>query len=365
MSTRREFLMETAAFGAVMTASLQSAEATSGNIPAAPEVPMKTYKIPHTDLLVSRIAYGNAMLGSDQHSPDFIQKTVRILNIAYDNGITFFDLADHYGAGKSEAALGEMLKQSPGLRRKLVIQTKCGMIVPDGWTPGDPLPSDSIGADLSHAHIVSAAEGSLMRLGTDHLDILLLHQPDALVEPEEVAQAFDELHRSGKVRYFGVSNHSVGQIELLKKSIRQPLVANQIQLGLAHCAPIGAPFQTGFGGIVDYCRLHQMQVQAFSPLKGDDIFGSPSLLNVVADAPPAVKQAAQTLADLAKKRGSTPSAIALAWLLRHPAGIVPIIGATRPEHVIDNCTADRISLTRQEWYTLFYSAAAIQSQKST
>ncbi|MBI4166688.1 MAG: aldo/keto reductase, partial [Acidobacteria bacterium] len=214
----------------------------------------------------------------------------------------------------------------------------------------------------SREHIVSSAEGSLKRLGTDHLDVLLLHWPDSLVEPEEVARAFDELQASGKVRYFGVSNHSPYQIELLKKYVRQPLVANQIQLGLAHwyVTPnvLKASTTHGDEGVVnlDYCRVHDIQVQAYSPLRG-------GLLNPAAEASPEVKKAAQLLTETAKKHKTTPAAVMLAWLLRHPAGIVPIIGPTKLEHVIEDCAADGVELSRVEWYSLLRAAAAIHSPK--
>jgi predicted oxidoreductase len=364
---------------------------------------MKTYKISRTDLVVSRIAYGCGhwfepnlvgLDGSDDEiqgvmadagviaslkdefekwrkapvNADGIAKSVRLIYTAYDNGITFFDHADIYGWGKCEAAFGEVLKQSPGLRDKIVIQSKCGIRFASDFL--EPPPDDPHRLDCSGEHIVSSAEASLRRLSTDHLDILLLHRPDALVEPEEVARAFDELQRSGKVRYFGVSNHTAAQIELLKKFVRQPLVVNQIQLGLAHSYLIADGIEAnqddstrinhgyaGVAGTLDYCRLHDMQVQAWSPLKRGN--NSPGLLNPPADAGPEVNQVAQILADLAEKKSASPAAIALAWLLRHPAGIVPIIGTTNPEHLIECCAADRLMLSREEWYTLFVSGAGV------
>ena len=202
---------------------------------------MNTYKIPHTDLVVSRIAYGCSMFGWDKlpaltkaaAMAGFkwvsISDAVRLVSTAYDNGITLFDLADIYAFGNTEVYFGEVLKQSPGLREKIVIQSKCGQRLPD-----EPYPDEPARVDLSREHIVSSVEGSLKRLDTDHLDILLLHVPDALVEPEEVAQAFEDLKRNGKVRYFGVSNYTPTQIALLKKYVSQPLVANQVHLGLGH-----------------------------------------------------------------------------------------------------------------------------------
>jgi predicted oxidoreductase len=357
---------------------------------------MKTYHIPHTDLVVSRIAYGctgalekaihlserfadllrtdglataMSVMKPEPPSVDAIAKVARAINTAYENGITFFDHADIYISGMSEAVFGEVLKERPGLRPKIVIQSKCGIRFQD-----DPQPGDPNRMDFSREHIVSSAEGSLKRLGTDHLDILLLHRPDALAEPQEVAQAFDELHRSGKVRYFGVSNHTAGQIELLKKYVRKPLVANQLQLGLAHSHLIADGIEanrddstrithgyTGVAGTLDYCRLHDMQVQAYAPLRGGNSANPPNLLNPPADASLQLKQAAKVLSDMARKKSTAPSAISLAWLLRHPAGIVPIIGTSEPEHVIESCAADRVTLSREEWYELFASVTGVSS----
>ena len=360
MSTRREFLTRAAvaAFIASNTAPLaEAAEAKAAAAgPAAAAKPaggLKTYTVPHTDLVVSRLAYGNAMIGSDSSNPDFIADTVRVIQAAYEQGISFFDTADVYGHGKSEQALGQVLKGAPSLRHQLVIQSKCSMR--EGGV-----------VDSSREHITSAVEGSLQRLGTDYLDILLLHWPDSLSEPAEVARAFDELHRAGKVRYFGVSNYSPYQIELLRKHVRQPLVANQIQLGLAHWyteagASKGA-MTHGAEGVMtlDYCRLQDIQVQAYSPLKGANVGKPPNLLNPPADASPEVHKAVEALQTVASGHQTSPAAVMLAWLLHHPAGIVPIIGATKVEHVIDNCAADRIELSRAEWYSLLRAAAALE-----
>jgi predicted oxidoreductase len=360
MSTRREFLTQAAvatfiassaapAAGAAQVKAAPGATATT----AKPRGAMKTYTVPHTDLVVSRLAYGNAMLGTDWNSPDFIAQSVPVIQAAYEQGITFFDTADVYGHGKSELALGQVLKASPGSRRRLVIQSKCS--IREGGV-----------IDSSREHIKDAVEGSLKRLGTEYLDILLLHWPDSLIEPEEVGRAFDELHAAGKVRYFGVSNYSPYQIELLRKHVRQPLVANQIQLGLAHWytepGASKAAITHGAEGVVtlDYCRLQDIQVQAYSPLRGANIGKPPNLLNPPPDASPEVRKAADTLHDVARSHDTSPAAIMLAWLLHHPAGIMPVIGATKVEHVIDNCAADRIELSRAEWYSLLRAAAPIE-----
>jgi predicted oxidoreductase len=364
MFSRREFLTQTTA-AATLVATAAASPSSSAAPAKAPEGgssradkaagTMKSYTIPHTDLEVSRLAYGCAMLGLDWNGSDAVAKTVATIRTAYEQGITLFDTADIYGHGKSELALGEFLKRSPGLRHRVVIQSKCGI-------------TEGGGIDNSREHITSSVEGSLGRLGSDRLDILLLHWPDSLVEPQEVAKAFDELHHAGKVRYFGVSNHSASQIELLRRHVRQPLVANQIQLGLAHWYTVAGPSKgaithgdEGVAGL-DYCRVHEIQIQAYSPLKAGNIGKPPNLLNPAADAGAEVKKTAQALEDVANAHGTTASAVMLAWLLHHPASIVPIIGATKPEHVVDNCAADRIELSRAEWYALLRAASQIEPQ---
>ena len=356
MSTRRDFVLQTAA--AITVAAAASRCAVSATEPPGPMAgrQLKKYRIAHSNLTVSRLAFGCAMLGWDWSSPDFSTKTVPIIRTAYEQGITLFDLADVYGNGSSEIALGKLLQQSPGLRTKLVIQTKCG----DRFAEGDSV-------DNSGQHIITSVEGSLQRLQTDYLDILLLHWPDSLVQPQEVADAFDRLKRAGKVRNFGVSNHSPAQYEILKQHVHQPLIANQIQLGLMHWSvptqmPKASLTHADEGvATLDYCRAHDIWVQAYSPLKSDNINNPPNLLNPPSSAPPAVSDAVQLLADLAKKYDATPAAIMLAWLLCHPAGITPIIGATKAEHIIEACAADRIDLTRVEWYSLLDAATKIQT----
>ena len=324
---------------------------------------MKECKISRTDLVVSRLAFGCANLIGFDKEPirrDDLAKAARLIHTACDHGITLFDHADVYAFGKAETVFGEVLKQSPALRHRIVIQSKCGQCVSERGV------EEPIYVDLSRRHIVEAAEGSLRRLETDWLDILLLHAADALVEPEEVAQAFDDLHKSGKVRYFGVSNHDANQIALLGKRVSQPLVVNQLRLSVANPTLLAEGMQftlwmakgvlrstEGTGplrsGTIDYCRQNDIQVQAWSPLRG--------ILNPSVDASPQLKAAAKLVALLAQEKGTTSAAIALAWLLRHPAGIVPILGASDPGHLIENCEADGLVLSREEWYRLFAAAA--------
>jgi len=330
-----------------------------------PLASMKHYKIPNTDLAVSRIAYGCAnLLGWDakSYAADALAKASRSIHCAYDSGITLFDQADTYGFGRSERALGEILRQSPGLRNKVVLQTKSGM---DFSTPDGPY---QLQFNCSYQHLINSVEGSLSRLGTDRLDVLLLHWSDALVEPEEVAKAFDELKRSGKVRYFGVSNHTPGQIDLLKKFLDQPIVINQVRLSLGICGLILEGFSNtwfmntdltdhchwpGVTGTLDYCRTHDIQIQAYSPLRG-------GLLNPPTEASPQIRELSQGLADIAQKENTKPATLALAWLLRHPANIVPVVSSTNIERLRENCAADHLTVSRDDWYTLLRLAALIK-----
>jgi predicted oxidoreductase len=303
---------------------------------------------------VSRLAYGLGMLNTSWQRSDLVARIIDAIRAAHDNGITFFDTADIYAEGRSEFALGRFLKDSPNLRDAIVIQSKCGLRLGGGWEPGSPMKVDSLSVDLSGEHIVSAVESSLRRLGTDRLDVLLLHSPSPLVEPEEVAWAFDQLEKSGKVRYFGVCAHNASQIELLQKYVHQRLIANQVWLSLPHHSPVTDT--SGFGGVVDFCRLREIQIQAFSPLKGTTIFDRPTLLEPSAESPAEVKQLTELLQDIARRHDVTVPAIMLAWLLRHPAGIVPIIGTSSVTHINENCVAERIALSGAEWEMLLESA---------
>lgn len=313
---------------------------------------MKTYHIPQTDLEVSRLAYGCMQIGGrwDSDPMTAVEKTtaLNVVTAAYEQGINIFDHADIYTHGKSEAVFGEMLGQIP--RDQIVIQSKCGIRF-----PGQPQPDDPHRYDFSYEHITSSVEGSLRRLGTEYLDILLLHRPDPLVEPEEVARAFDALHHSGKVRYFGVSNHNPAQMALLQKHVTQPLVVNQLEINLLHAHLIndgaivnqnGGTYVAGTS-ILDYCRLHDVLVQAWAPVAGGQLFNPP------ADAPENVRKTARLVAAMAETKQTSKEAIVLAWLLRHPAGIQPIIGTTKAQRVIASCLADEVQLSREEWYSLF------------
>lgn len=318
---------------------------------------MRLTRIPNTDLDVSRLAYGCMQIGGEWNSVPYtgedVARVERLVNTVLEQGINFFDHADIYTRGKSEATFGQVLRRQPGLRERMVLQTKCGIRFAD-----DPRPGDPGRYDFSYEHILRSVAGSLRRLQTGHVDLLLLHRPDALVEPDEVARAFDELQRSGQVRYFGVSNHTPGQIALLRRSVSQPLVVNQVELSLLHAPLIddgivanqaAGPYRAATGTL-DYCRLNDIALQAWGPVAGGRLIDPPP------GAEPRVRAAAAAVAALAQAKGTSREAIALAWLLRHPAGIQPIIGTTNPARVIASCQADTVSLSREEWYQLFSAA---------
>jgi predicted oxidoreductase len=314
---------------------------------------MKNITVPGTGIAVSRIGYGCMKIGGSWDGSAITDAdrgaAERIVLAAAEQGCTLFDHADIYCMGKSEQVFGEILRRTPGLRGRIVLQTKCGIRF-----PGAPFPAPRVQYDFSHRHIVGSVEGSLRRLQTDFIDILLLHRPDPLMEPQEVAEAFDELRRSGKVRWFGVSNHSAAQIELLRKALGVALVVNQLELNLLHCGMIaegvevnrdGAPGGVA-PGLLDYCRLNGLQVQAWSPLAVG------AIIEPKPGASEKVKACAAAVASLAARKKLSREAIALAWLLRHPAGIVPIVGTTNARRLAAACEAERVELSRDEWFEL-------------
>jgi len=270
-----------------------------------------------------------------------------LVGAARDAGIDFFDHAAVYGAQLHgcEQRFAEAMQLTPSARAAVTLQTKAG-IVPDG-----PY------FDFSYEHLIASAEESLRALRTDYLDVLLLHRPDALVEPEEVARAFDELETAGKVRAFGVSNHTPRQIDLLRTAVRQPLVANQLQLSITHAPIVAQGVATNMagldqsvtvdgGGILDYCRINRITVQAWSPFQAGfftGVFlGSPEYpeLNAVIDR-------------LAAAYDVPPIAIGTAWITRHPANMQVVLGTTNPERVAGAALGSDIPLTRAQWYELF------------
>ncbi|MFT4158045.1 MAG: aldo/keto reductase [Microbacterium sp.] len=273
-----------------------------------------------------------------------------LYDAARDVGVDFFDHADIYGGRMHfcEERFAQALRLSPAERAEIVLQTKCGIVPAQGMF------------DFSYEHIMRQVSGSLRALGTDYIDVLLLHRPDALVEPEEVARAFDELEATGKVRAFGVSNHTPRQIDLLRTAVTQPIIANQLQLSLTHAPIIAQPIAANMageeqslvrdgGGIIEYCRIHGITVQAWSPFQAGFFTG------VFLDNPEYVELNA-ALDRLAAAHGVTPIAIATAWIIRHPAKMQVVLGTTTPERVRDAAAGSDIELTRTEWYELFRAA---------
>ena len=267
-----------------------------------------------------------------------------LLETAVEEGIDFIDTADIYGGGKSEELLGGALRES-GLREKVLVQTKCGI------RRGQ--------YDFSKEHILASVEGSLRRLQLDYVDALLLHRPDALVEPQEVAEVFALLQRQGKVRYFGVSNHKPMQMEFLQRALPQKLIANQLQFSLTNSTMLSAGTHANMelpdaldrdGGILDYCRLNDITIQVWSPLQYGVFQGS--FLGNDEKYP----ELNRLLAQLAAEKGVTPAAVAFAWILRHPAKMQPITGTTDPQHLREVCRACDIEISREEWYQLYLAS---------
>ena len=300
---------------------------------------MKYIKIPNSDLNVSEIALGCMRISGMPN-----QAIDTLVHTALAEGINFFDHADIYGGGKSEAKFAEAIGMNAHLREQMLLQTKCG--IQQGYY------------DFSKGHILDAVDGSLKRLRTEYVDVLLLHRPDALVEPEEVAEAFDILQKSGKVKYFGVSNQNPMQIELLRRFVKQPILFNQLQLSIPFTGMIDAGINVNMkvdgsvdrdGSILDYCRLHDITIQPWSPFQYGFFEG------VFLDNPK-FPELNQKISAIASAKGVTTTAIAIAWLLRHPAHMQPILGTTTPQRVKDSCQASNVNLTRQEWYEIYRAA---------
>ena len=301
---------------------------------------MKYYKLPQTDLNVSEIALG-CMRIADKN----FDEVEHLIQTALDLGINFFDHADIYGGGKSEEIFGKVLEKHPEYRDKMILQTKCAIV------PGKRY-------DFSKEYIINAVNGSLERLHTDHVEILLLHRPDALCDPQEVAEAFDELYESGKVKYFGVSNHTPGQIALLQKYTKHPIIIDQLQFSIVHSVMIDSGLNMNMkedfaidkdGGILDYCRLNDITIQAWSIVQASWAEGT--FLNN-----PHYEKLNKVLDKLASQYHVTPSAIAVAWILRHPAHIQAIAGTTSPQHLKETVEAVKVNLTRQEWYDIYLAS---------
>lgn len=301
---------------------------------------MKYFKLGQSNINVSEIGIGcMRMADTSKTNIDALIKT------AIEEGINFFDHADIYGNGKSEEIFSEILIKNPSIRDKIIIQTKCSIV------PG-------VMYDFSKEHILNSVNGSLKRLKTDYIDTLLLHRPDTLMEPEEVAEAFSILHKEGKVREFGVSNHTPMQIELLNKYLNNKIIINQLQFGIMHTGMIDSGLNMNInntssinrdGSVLEYCRLKDIKIQAWSPYQYGFFEG------VFLDNDK-FKELNNKINEIAEKYNVTNTTIATAWILRHPAKIQTIVGTMNPNRLKEIAKASNITLTRQEWYEIYQAA---------
>ncbi|GGH65210.1 putative oxidoreductase [Paenibacillus sp. JGP012] len=303
---------------------------------------MRTMKLGSSTLDVPVVAVGCMRINSldSKDAEHFVRS-------AMEAGANFFDHADIYGTGTCEEIFADAVQMNPQVRENLILQSKCG--IRKGMF------------DFSKEHILNSVDGILQRLRTEYLDVLLLHRPDALVEPEEVAEAFDQLEREGKVRHFGVSNQNPNQIALLKKYVKQPLVANQLQMSITNTTMIDSGINVNMendaavnrdGSILDYCRLHDITIQPWSPFQygffegvflGNEKFPE---LNAKID-------------EIAAKYDVSNTTIAIAWLLRHPAKMQPVTGTMNIGRLLDCVKASEIHLTRPEWYEIYRAAGNV------
>lgn len=303
---------------------------------------MKTIKLGASNLTVPVIAVGCMRINSlDKNgAAQFVKSSMEL-------GANFFDHADIYGAGACEELFSEAIDMNSTIREKIILQSKCGI------AKGK--------FDFSKEHILNSVDGILKRLKTDYLDVLLLHRPDALVEPEEVAYAFDKLLSTGKVRHFGVSNQNPMQIQLLQKSLNQPIVANQLQFSITNSTMVSNGVNVNMenaaaisrdGSVLDYCRLNDITIQPWSPFQ----YGFFEGVFLDNDKFPELNK---KINEIAEKYNVTNTTIAVAWILRHPANMQPIVGSMNIQRLKDICKAVDICLTREEWYEIYCAAGNI------
>lgn len=303
---------------------------------------MKTIKLGSSSLEVPVVAVGCMRINSLDKA-----EAERFVQTALEEGANFFDHADIYGGGACEEIFSEAIHMSASVREQIILQSKCG--IRQGMF------------DFSKEHILNSVDGILKRLNTEYLDVLLLHRPDALVEPEVVADAFDQLERSGKVRHFGVSNQNPMQIQLLKKAVKQPIVANQLQLSITNATMISSGINVNMenesavnrdGSVLDFCRLHDITIQPWSPFQ----YGFFEGVFLGSDKFPELNR---QIDEIAEKYGVSNTTIAIAWLLRHPARMQPVIGTMNIDRLKDCIKASDIVLTREEWYAIYRAAGNI------
>ncbi len=313
---------------------------------------MKNVALGNTNLQASAVALGIMRMVSLN-----VDDAAKVLDTVTDKGVNFIDSADIYGGGKSEEIFGQALKQSGVKREDLIIQSKGGIVLDPKRSHGDLVFGQRY--DFSKQHLIEAVDGILKRMGIDYLDFFLLHRPDALMEPDQIAAAFDELQAAGKVRHFGLSNCNPMQVELIQSAISQKLMVNQLQFGVMHTGPIDFGLHVNMsddrsvnhdGEIIEYSRLHNMTIQAWSPYQYG-MFEGPFIDN------PKFPELNKKLQELADVKGVTKNAIATAWILRHPANMQVILGSMNQDHLKESLIAGAdVELTKQEWYDLYFAA---------
>ena len=301
---------------------------------------MKTVNLGTSGLKVPCIAVGCMRINKLEPA-----EAEHFVHAAIDQGAYFFDHADIYGNGDCESVFAKAIHMNSTVREKVLLQSKCGI-------------RRGVAFDFSKDHILKSVDGSLKRLNTEYLDVLLLHRPDALVEPEEVAEAFDVLQSNGKVRHFGVSNQNPMQIKLFKRYVRQPIVANQLQLSITNATMISqgqhVNMQDDFavnrdGSVLDYCRLHDITIQPWSPFQ----YGMFEGVFLGNEKFPVLNR---KIDEIAAKYSVSNTTITMAWLLRHPAGMQPVTGTMNIQRLKDCVKAAGIRLTREEWYEIYLAA---------
>lgn len=315
-------------------------------------MPLQRRNIPVSQLVLGCMGLGGGW-DSSPITQDHIRQAHRAVDSALSIGINMFDHADIYTRGKAEQVFGLVLRDRKDLREQIFIQSKCGIRFQESARiPGR--------YDFSSQHIRKSVDGSLQRLGTEYLDFLLLHRPDPLMDPEEVGQTLQDLKRSGKVRHFGVSNMNAGQIQLLQAFCEEPIVVNQLEMSLAkigwletgvHVNQEAAKKNTFPDGTMEYMQLQEIQIQAWSPL-AQGIFSGRTLDH----QPASIQAAARLVQEFAEQKQTTREAVVLAWLMKHPAGIQPVIGTTNPDRIQACKDASSTLLNREEWYSLYVAS---------
>lgn len=303
---------------------------------------MKTIQIGTTAFLTSRLAYGCWRIANDTTAKGLAAGKQAVI-AAYEAGYTLFDHADIYCDGEAERVFGQVLKKVRGMRERVVIASKCGI-----RKPGEPKAGAPYRYDFSGEYIVACCEGSLKRLGVETIDLYQLHRPDYLANWEEVASAFCQLKQQGKVREFGVSNFRPSQVAALQKVCPMRLMVNQIEISLAQLTPFE-------DGTLDQCQAEKMTPLAWSPLAGG-LLGDGAKRILPAQEAYRPEPIVAALDQVAKARRVSRMVVALAWLMRHPSGIVPLVGSTNPDRIHEAVQADALELTREEWYRLLEAA---------